>query len=131
MTEKTDPRLCKEWAQGAAARWVTEFIDDASIDTADYQLCSFVFAAAAVALTDPDVARRVGEIMESPRGIPSDGNRLLQDEDGLVLVTVIGMINKRMGTQLQQPTGYGFREAPIFAREGGPGKSVDQGEEGQ
>lgn len=57
----------KDWAIQAANRLRVEFGDSACIDTANYQLCSFILAAAQVALKDEDVARRIGELMEPPR----------------------------------------------------------------
>lgn len=56
-----------EWAQDAARRFIEKFADAAAIDTADYQLCSFGLAAAAVALENEAFAARVGVLMESPR----------------------------------------------------------------
>jgi hypothetical protein len=55
------------WAQSASKRLIDEFSNTAAIDTADYQLCSFILAAARLVSERPDFAQLVGERMESPR----------------------------------------------------------------
>ncbi|MGZ8395514.1 MAG: hypothetical protein ACXW3X_02460 [Rhodoplanes sp.] len=56
-----------EWAEDAARRLIERFSDSAAIDTADYQLCGFILAAATVALEDQGVAARIGALMEPMR----------------------------------------------------------------
>jgi hypothetical protein len=56
-----------EWAEDAARRFLNKFSASASIDTADYQLCSFALAAAAVALEDKAFAEKIGVLMKPPR----------------------------------------------------------------
>lgn len=55
-----------EWAQDAAGQ-LLEMRDDAAIDTACYQKCGFVLAAAQIAISDPEVAERIGALMEPER----------------------------------------------------------------
>lgn len=57
----------REWAREAAARITSAFSDSAAIETADYQLCSFIMAAARIALLDDNCAERLGSFMERPR----------------------------------------------------------------
>lgn len=57
----------KNWAITAAEQLRAEFGDTSSIDTADYQLCTFIMAAAELALRDENVARRIAELMEPQR----------------------------------------------------------------
>lgn len=54
------------WAQDAADRLMAEF-DGGAIDTANYQLCGFIYAAAKLAQQDADLAARIGALMEPPR----------------------------------------------------------------
>lgn len=56
-----------EWARDAAARITSAFSDSAAIETADYQLCSFIMAAARIALLDDNCAEGLGSFMERPR----------------------------------------------------------------
>lgn len=58
-----------EWTRMAARRLLDEFGEAAAIETADYQLCSFVLAAAEVALKSTEFARHVGELMGSKRDV--------------------------------------------------------------
>lgn len=55
------------WAQEAARLILAEFEDAAAIDTADYQLCGFILAAAKVAGQDAALAARIGGLMEPQR----------------------------------------------------------------
>jgi hypothetical protein len=59
--------MTKDWALDAAERILREFGDAPAIDTADYQLCGFILAAAKLATEDPDLARRIGAMMEPER----------------------------------------------------------------
>jgi len=56
-----------DWAIKAARRLKDEFEFASSIDTANYQLCGFIMAAAELALEDDEVARRIAEKMEPER----------------------------------------------------------------
>jgi hypothetical protein len=56
-----------EWAREAAAKLLNEFADAAAIDTANYQLCGFILAAAKAALEDAAVAHKVESLMEPQR----------------------------------------------------------------
>lgn len=56
------------WAVEAARDLLSKFSREASIDTANYRLCGFISAAARLASDDDDVARRIGALMEPPRG---------------------------------------------------------------
>jgi hypothetical protein len=55
------------WARDAAARILTEFESADAIDTANYQLCGFILAAAKIAAENEDFARRIGDLMEQQR----------------------------------------------------------------
>lgn len=57
----------KEWAIKAARRLRVEFADASAIETANYALCSFILAAAELALEDEEFARKLAERMDSPR----------------------------------------------------------------
>ena len=55
-----------EWAQEAAEDlWGMR--KDACIDTASYHLCGFIEAAAMLTKDDPDLAERIGRLMEPER----------------------------------------------------------------
>lgn len=56
-----------QWAQIAASRLISEFSDVAAIETANYHLCSFILAAAKVVSNDPNLALRIGSLMEPER----------------------------------------------------------------
>lgn len=51
----------------AAERLRVEFADSAAIETANYQICGFIMAAARVAIEDREVAARIGALMEPRR----------------------------------------------------------------
>lgn len=55
------------WARDAAFRILTEFETEDAIDTANYQLCGFILAAAKIASENEDFARRIGCLMEQRR----------------------------------------------------------------
>jgi hypothetical protein len=55
------------WARQAAERLLVEFSDATAIDTADYQLCSFIIAAAELALANDLFAAEVELRMEDKR----------------------------------------------------------------
>ncbi|NRP70619.1 hypothetical protein ILFOPFJJ_01500 [Ensifer psoraleae] len=55
------------WGRRAAQEIVDEYSNAAAIDTACYRVCSFVDAAAKLALADSSVALRIGEMMDPPR----------------------------------------------------------------
>lgn len=61
-----------KWAEDAASKIIAEFAKSVAIDTAHYQLCGFMLAAAAVAQRDPEFARQIGELMEPPRSFEAD-----------------------------------------------------------
>lgn len=56
-----------EWGQRAAQEIMDEHAGAAALDTADYMVCSFVEAAARLALADKTIAERIGALMEPPR----------------------------------------------------------------
>jgi hypothetical protein len=55
-----------EWGRRVAQEIIDEFADAAAIDTASYKVCSFVDAAARLALLDSNFAKLIGEAMEPP-----------------------------------------------------------------
>lgn len=57
----------EKWGLRVAREIVDEYGDAAALDTACYRICSFVQAAAQLALLDRSVARIIGASMESPR----------------------------------------------------------------
>jgi hypothetical protein len=57
----------REWAREAAVHITGAFSDSAAFETADYQLCSFIMAAARITLQDDNCAERIGSFMERPR----------------------------------------------------------------
>jgi hypothetical protein len=57
----------KEWGRRVAQEIIDDWADAAALDTACYRICSFLDAAAKLALEDSTVARRIGAIMEPPR----------------------------------------------------------------
>lgn len=63
----SDQHADGEWARGAAQRLVDEFSDAVAIETAHYRLGGFILAAAALALEDASVAKRIAAKMEPPR----------------------------------------------------------------
>jgi hypothetical protein len=50
--------------QDAAKRLRDEFANAVAIETANYDMCWFVMAAAKLALEDEDIAARIGKKME-------------------------------------------------------------------
>lgn len=60
-------RAKRKWARQAAERLLIEFENAAAIDTANYQLCGFILAAATVAIEDDAVAQKIGDLMEPER----------------------------------------------------------------
>ena len=66
MKVDRDSETQREWALGAAEQ-LNEMRDDAAIDTGSYHLCGFIQAAATLALSDPELAARIGALMEPER----------------------------------------------------------------
>lgn len=56
-----------DWAKSAAQRLLKDFGSAGAIETANYQLCGFILAAASLAVADPEVAARIGTLMEKDR----------------------------------------------------------------
>lgn len=57
----------EEWGRRVAQEIIDEHSDAAALDTACYRVCSFVDAAAKLALLDRSFARLLGASMEPPR----------------------------------------------------------------
>lgn len=61
-----------KWAQSTALHLLTQFTDAAAIDTADYQLVSFIKAAAEMAIQDSAFAKKIEELVAPQRpDVPS------------------------------------------------------------
>jgi hypothetical protein len=56
-----------EWAQTAARKIIEKYADVAAIETANYQECGFIMAAAKLALSDDAIASRIARLMEPHR----------------------------------------------------------------
>jgi hypothetical protein len=56
-----------EWAREAAKKIVENYADSAAIDTANYQECGFIMAAAELALSNESFATQIAQRMGPPR----------------------------------------------------------------
>lgn len=72
MMDKHDAVL---WAQHGAHMILSNHGNEVAIDTANYIECSFILAAARIALQDPDLSARIANMMEAPRPTDSDWKR--------------------------------------------------------